>query len=208
MMHTMIEDLQTTCLKLNYLGQVQGVGMRPFLFRMAQELDLKGQIYNHNCGVTAELEGSRSVIEEFHQRVLKNAARPVVISDSTIEWQSPRDYRQLEITSSPATSGAARHTIQPDAATCEKCWSDFGDLKSRFFNYAFVTCCECGPRWSILNRFPFERSNTSYGSFDMCPDCRNDYQNPNSRRHHAQTLSCPACGPQITVSTSDRKSVV
>ncbi|MFN7903694.1 MAG: carbamoyltransferase HypF [Pseudobdellovibrionaceae bacterium] len=197
----MIENHQTTCLVLHYFGQVQGVGMRPFLFRLADELNLKGKIFNHSGGVTTELEGSRTQLENFHQRVISSAPPPILIQKILCSWQSPRGDKDLEIISLAPSTCSSRHMIQPDAATCQKCWSDFFNPQSRFYHYSFVSCCECGPRWSILHRFPFERFNTSYESFPMCHECQAEYQNPQSRRYYAQTLSCAVCGPRITIST-------
>jgi hydrogenase maturation protein HypF len=154
----MRDDDQKACLILHYFGHVQGVGMRPFLYQLAAELDLKGIIFNQPRGVTAELEGNKHFLEQFRRRVLDTAAQPIAIRDCK-----------------------------------EKC---------RFFGYPFLTCCECGPRWTILERFPFERSNTTYTDFTLCHECLAEYQNPGSRRHHAQTLSCPGCGPSITFLTA------
>ncbi len=201
MMHTVIENHQTTCVVLNYIGQVQGVGMRPFLFRIADELNLKGRIFNHSRGVSAELEGDKSKLDLFHKRVIELAPKPIEITRWSVDWQSPRGFVQLEIVTSQDPPTPSRHSIQPDTATCKKCWTDFFNPESRFFNYCFVSCCECGPRWTILHRFPFERCNTSYHSFKLCHDCQTEYENPQSRRFHAQTLSCKKCGPKISIST-------
>ncbi len=198
----MRDDDQTACLILHYFGHVQGVGMRPFLYRVADALDLKGRIFNQPRGVTAELEGNEQSLEQFQRRVLGTAARPIAISDCTAEWLPARGYRRLEIIPAPSVQGAARHTIQPDAATCPQCWADHADPTSRFHAYPFVTCCECGPRWTILDRFPFERPNTTYADFTLCEECQAEYEDPGSRRHHAQTLSCPRCGPSLSFATS------
>lgn len=189
--------------------------MRPFLYRVATDLNLKGAIYNQSRGVTAELEGPKAKLELFHQRVLENATRPILITEYDVRWleawpfnwQKPFDHHGLKIISPPSTSTTFRHSIQPDSATCEKCWFDFFNPESRFFNYPFVTCSECGPRWTILNRLPFERENTSYSHFTMCTECQTEYENPTSRRHHAQTMSCSACGPRISVLTAKTSGI-
>lgn len=172
--------------------------MRPLLYRIASHLGLKGRIFNHPGGVGAELEGSRQALQEFHRQLLESAAEPIRIHECRLEWTPPRGHRALEIVAAETTEGKVRHSIQPDAATCSACWRDHADPQSRFFRYPFVTCCECGPRWTILERFPFERSNTSYADFPLCDDCLAEYRDPRSRRHHAQTLSCPACGPRLS----------
>jgi len=195
-------DDQTACLILHYFGHVQGVGMRPFLYRVADALKLKGRIFNQPRGVTAELEGEKQALERFCRQVLDTAAAPIAISDCTLQWLDPRGHTTLEIVSAPSTAVSARHSIQPDAATCASCWADYANPHSRFFAYPFITCCECGPRWTILDRFPFERSNTTYTDFALCTDCQAEYQNPGSRRHHAQTLSCPGCGPRVSFWTT------
>lgn len=176
--------------------------MRPFLYRLAAELDLKGIIFNQPRGVTAELEGNRQSLERFRRRVLDTAAQPIAIRDCKEKWLPPRGHSSLEIVAAPSATVSARHTLQPDAATCPRCWADHADPTSRFCGYPFITCCECGPRWTILERFPFERANTSYTDFTLCHECQAEYQDPGSRRHHAQTLSCPNCGPRISFLTS------
>jgi hydrogenase maturation protein HypF len=203
----MIEDQASSCLFLHFFGHVQGVGMRPFLFRIAHEFHLTGNIYNHNQGVTAELEGQHDQLMTFHRKVLEMAPEPIEISECRVEWKKPAGFAKLEIITLPIDPNLTpRHALQPDASTCKTCWADFFDPQSRFFGYPFVTCSECGPRWTILKRFPFERCNTSYSSFKMCPDCEKDYQNPQNRRHHAQTISCRNCGPQISLQTSTSNS--
>lgn len=189
---------EKTCLILNLFGQVQGVGLRPFLFRLAKELHLLGRIYNHAQGATAELEGGRAELERLCVRVLAEASEPIKIRSVEKRWLEARGFETLEITQGSKGQGSSSVSlsISADRATCGECWREFHDPSHRLWGYPFISCTACGPRWTIVRKLPFEREQTSYADFPLCGECRADYENPSSRRFHAQTLSCRRCGPR------------
>jgi hydrogenase maturation protein HypF len=179
-------------------GIVQGVGFRPFVYKLAKSLGLTGHVFNSSAGVTIELEGGGSELDEF-LRTLKNdppqLAEIAQITVTDIEAQGSTDF---SILSSREEAGEFA-LISPDAGTCDACWRDFGDPANRRFGYPFTNCTHCGPRYTILRDIPYDRATTTMSSFLMCGDCQGEYQDPADRRFHAQPNACPVCGPSLTL---------
>ena len=201
-MHEVSSKTQLSCLALDVQGQVQGVGFRPFVYRLARHHSLKGEIFNHESGAGALLEGDSQSLENFKNELQRMARKPIKIDSLNFKQIQARGFRDLSIkTDAEITAtnsvGLRRLHLQPDSSTCPDCWNDYFNPKSRYYGYAFISCSICGPRWTITHTLPFERHHTSYQSFPMCSDCRADYESPQDRRFHAQTVSCPACGPQL-----------
>lgn len=207
-----MQEWQTQCLSFDLSGQVQGVGMRPFLYRLAQENSLKGRIFNQNSGASAHLEGSEENLTRFFQQIKTRAQPPIRIDRIQTKSVPPQGYEDLQIVgvnkkaseeSKPkeniSDAKLKQWSLSPDFATCEDCWADFHNPQSRFYRYAFVSCAKCGPRWSILRKLPFERSHTSMADFPLCQPCWVDYSDSRSRRFHAQTISCRDCGPKLEI---------
>jgi|GEM_PF-3823594 len=205
-----MQEWQSQCLSFDLIGQVQGVGMRPFLYRLAEENSLKGRIFNQNSGASAHLEGSEENLTRFFQQIKTKAQPPIRIDRIQTKSVPPQGYEDLQIVvahkisiekSKPKeniSDAKLEHwSLSPDFATCQDCWADFHNPKSRFYHYAFVSCAKCGPRWSILRKLPFERSHTSMKDFPLCQSCLVDYSDPRCRRFHAQTISCRYCGPKL-----------
>lgn len=184
-------------LKLN--GAVQGVGMRPFIHRLASDCRLAGFVHNGADGVTVEIEGGRTA--EFLAR-LKTEAPPLARIDTlAVEDVPPLGGTGFAIRDSEGGRTVTR--IVPDAATCEACLDELFDPESRYFAYPFVNCTHCGPRYTITRRLPYDRRQTSMAEFPMCPDCAAAYGDVADRRFHAEPVACPVCGPRLSHPIAD-----
>jgi hydrogenase maturation protein HypF len=183
-------------LKVIVRGAVQGVGFRPFVYRLASELKLKGWVSNSSQGVFAELEGPRTALDEFSIRLRKEKPPRAIIQSLESSFLDAIGYSGFEITESKA-AGDKSALILPDIATCLDCLREVFDLTNRRFRYPFTNCTNCGPRFSIIEALPYDRTNTSMKKFMMCPDCEREYRDPLDRRFHAQPNACPRCGPQL-----------
>ena len=185
-------------------GIVQGVGFRPFVYKLAQSLELKGFVHNHSQGVTIELEGEQNKIEEFEaflQSSLPPLARIDFIEKRQIPFQNSKEF--TIITSQNNTSKTT--LIPADTKVCKECLEDIFNPKSRFFGYFATNCTNCGPRYSIIKTVPYDRVNTSMSDFKMCKECEAEYNNPNSRRYHAQPIACSKCGPKLELKIKNEK---
>jgi hydrogenase maturation protein HypF len=183
-------------LKVAVRGVVQGVGFRPFVFRLATELQLAGWVKNSPQGVFIEVEGVRSALKKFLLRL--NAEKPIHSSIQSFEasWLDPAGGKGFEIRASE-TGGDKTALVLPDIATCPDCLREIFDPKNRRHRYPFTNCTHCGPRFSLIESLPYDRTNTSMKAFTMCPQCRAEYNNPRDRRFHAQPNACPVCGPHL-----------
>jgi len=179
-------------------GQVQGVGFRPHVWRLAKALGLCGQVLNDGDGVAVEVWGPASSLEAFMDRIEVEA--PPMASIRSVEWRplsgsaATGPFRIVE-----SRSGAVRTGIAPDAATCAECLAEVTDNGDRRFGYAFANCTNCGPRLSIITSVPYDRAGTSMAVFDMCPLCKREYDDPANRRFHAQPNACAQCGPRLWI---------
>lgn len=183
------------CLSLRIQGVVQGVGFRPFIYRLATGLGLTGWVNNSSEGVAVEIEGERSQLVIFLER-LKSIAPPLSDIQSVVSWErTPVGYRDFTIKTS--TAGAKTALILPDFATCNKCLQDIFDPSNRRYHYPFTNCTNCGPRFSIIENLPYDRPTTSMKQFAMCDRCLAEYRDPLNRRFHAQPNACPECGPHL-----------
>jgi hydrogenase maturation protein HypF len=184
--------------KILVRGIVQGVGFRPFVYGLAKTLELSGYILNSSAGVTIEIEGAKSAIEQFIER-LRNHPPPLAqITDIVLAEISLQNSSDFEIRASRAERDAFV-LISPDVGTCEDCWRDFGDRTNRRYGYPFTNCTNCGPRYTIIQDIPYDRANTTMAPFHMCTLCRAEYENPADRRFHAQPNACAACGPSLVL---------
>jgi hydrogenase maturation protein HypF len=184
--------------RVRYLfsGTVQGVGFRPFIYRMAVKNELTGFVQNRPDGVVAEVEGNTDAVESFLTGVtneLPPLAHITQIQSADIEVYNDNSF---EIISSDAQGHADVH-ITPDSATCPDCLQELFDSNNRRFRYPFTNCTNCGPRLTIINAIPYDRANTSMFCFELCGKCRAEYENPADRRFHAEPNACPVCGPQL-----------
>jgi hydrogenase maturation protein HypF len=188
----------TRRLALAIHGAVQGVGFRPFVYRLAAELALTGWVINDSRGVQLEVEGDPARLAEFLQRVSAAAPSHAHIIDVTAAWLPAFGYANFEIRHSE-DQGAKTVLVLPDLATCPACLADVLDPANRRHRYPFTNCTDCGPRFSIVEALPYDRPNTTMRGFVLCPACRAEYEDPHDRRFHAQPNACPVCGPQLTL---------
>ncbi len=183
-------------LHLEVCGAVQGVGFRPFVYRLANELGLDGWVNNSPQGAVIEVEGESGRIAEFLRRLPDEKPRPCVLHSLTPAFLPPAGYSGFQVRDSSAT-GPKTAAILPDLATCSDCLREISDPGNRRFRYPFTNCTNCGPRFSIIEELPYDRPRTTMKRFAMCADCRAEYDNPADRRFHAQPNACPRCGPHL-----------
>jgi hydrogenase maturation protein HypF len=179
-------------------GAVQGVGFRPFIYRLAREMDVVGWVNNSAQGVTIEAEAAEETLQAFVAQI--KAQKPVhaQIHRLNVEYLPAAGYTSFEIHHSEG-AGAKSAVILPDLATCPDCLQELFDPADRRYRYPFTNCTNCGPRYSIITGVPYDRPNTTMRDFVMCEDCRAEYENPLDRRFHAQPIACPECGPQLAL---------
>lgn len=183
-------------LKVIIRGAVQGVGFRPFVYRLATEMNLKGYVLNSSKGVFIEVEGETDLLKNFLLRLEKE--KPSISIIQSLEYQilDLIGYTDFEIRKSEKEEETSA-LILPDIATCKDCLQELFDPNDRRYLYPFINCTNCGPRFTIIEMLPYDRPRTSMKNFQMCPDCEREYHNPEDRRFHAQPIACPVCGPHI-----------
>ena len=179
-------------------GAVQGIGFRPFVYRLAVEHDLKGWVRNDSAGLIIEVEGYKDKITCFEKQLQDH--KPLNSSISQIESfdLTPKFETEFKILSSN-NNPEITALIMPDLAICHDCIQELNDPSDRRYGYPFINCTQCGPRFTITTALPYDRPNTSMAIFEMCAECRREYHDPLSRRFHAQPIACPNCGPQLTL---------
>ena len=177
-------------------GVVQGVGFRPFVYRLAREESLAGFIGNDTDGVIVEVEGAHASIETFLRRLQSEAPALALIDFVTSRSISPKQEKEFRIVASEVR-GQVATGIPADAATCADCLRELLDPKDRRYRYPFLNCTNCGPRFTITRRIPYDRPQTSMAKFKMCPACQAEYDDPANRRFHAQPNACWDCGPRL-----------
>lgn len=195
-MRRTILALTTERLRIVIHGAVQGVGFRPFIARLAEELRLSGWVLNGPHGVEIEAEGPRQQLEQFLLRIEPEAPRIAHIQSLEAAFLLPAGYAGFAIRPS-RQAGAKTALILPDLAVCASCLAEMWNPADRRYRYPFINCTHCGPRFSIILRLPYDRPNTTMRAFDLCGACRDEYESPRDRRYHAQPTCCPACGPRI-----------
>jgi len=184
-------------LEIKITGLVQGVGFRPFVYRLARELGLKGWVNNSAEGVLIEVEGNSENLTQFLTKLQsENPPRSRIYS---LEFNPIAliGYQNFEIRES--IDGDKTTPILPDLSTCSDCLKEIFAPHNRRYHYPFTNCTNCGPRYSIINSLPYDRPNTSMKGFLMCTECQSEYKNPSDRRFHAQPNACPVCGPQLAL---------
>jgi hydrogenase maturation protein HypF len=178
-------------------GQVQGVGFRPFVYRLAHDLALSGHVLNDGAGVRIEVQGPAAQLDIFLERLGREAPRLARIdSVEAHSTQTRAGERQFVIDAS--AGGPVVTGVTPDSAPCPDCIADLVDPANRRWRYAFTNCTNCGPRYTITRALPYDRPNTSMAAFVQCPACQREYDDPLDRRFHAQPNACPVCGPRST----------
>lgn len=183
-------------LEIRIRGAVQGVGFRPFIYRLATELGLNGWVLNSGQGVFIEVEGLRDALRQFLLRIEKEKPLRASIQSLESSLLDAVGYDQFKIAYSEQ-GGPKTVLVLPDIATCSDCLREILEPADRRYRYPFTNCTNCGPRFTIIEALPYDRSNTSMKRFEMCADCRREYSDPMDRRFHAQPLACPECGPHL-----------
>lgn len=184
------------CLQIQ--GTVQGVGFRPFVYRLATELGLCGWVNNSVIGVLIEVEGTTDSLQQFQERLFTEKPAIAQIEKWTANWFDPVGYEQFEIRISDSKTNQRKSAVVlPDLATCPDCLAEIFNPRDRRYRYPFTNCTNCGPRYSIIQGLPYDRTNTTMQGFEMCPQCRAEYEDPRNRRFHAQPNACPRCGPHL-----------
>ena len=179
--------------KILVKGIVQGVGFRPFIYNLAQSLNLKGYVNNSSKGVTIEIEGENSTV--FINRLTSEAPPLSQIMSVDIIPMPYHGYTDFQIFESEDEGSFT--LISADVSICEDCFRELLDKNDRRYLYPFTNCTNCGPRYTITKSIPYDRPNTTMAVFKLCPDCDREYHNPADRRFHAQPNACPVCGPQV-----------
>ncbi len=185
-------------LRIAVHGAVQGVGFRPFVYRLAADLGLDGWVRNSPQGVFIEVEGHHHALEALRVRLTSDRPPRATVQSLEASWLDAVGYDGFEILQS-VQEGPISALVLPDIAICDDCRREIRDPSDRRYRYPFTNCTNCGPRFSLIEALPYDRAATSMKRFRMCPACQHEYDDPLDRRFHAQPNACPACGPQVTL---------
>jgi hydrogenase maturation protein HypF len=179
-------------------GTVQGVGFRPAVYRLARAARLGGFVRNDAEGVMIEVEGEADAVARFPATLRREAPPLARIDAIEVADVAPRGDGRFEVGPS-SSGGAARAEIPVDVGTCDACLGELRDPADRRYRHPFVTCTDCGPRYTIIRDVPYDRARTTMAPFEMCDACRAEYEDPASRRFHAEPIACPRCGPRVAL---------
>ena len=200
----MTEECVAKRLEIN--GIVQGVGFRPFVYQLANQYNLKGEVANTSSGVSIHLEGNRQNIESFFRDISEKKPPLAHITEIDLFDEPVCDHQAFTIVDSREQS-VMTTLISPDVSVCDDCRYELFDIHDRRFGYPFINCTNCGPRYTIINDIPYDRPKTSMKSFKMCPICQAEYDDPENRRFHAQPNACAKCGPHIDLYDNTRQKI-
>ena len=179
-------------------GVVQGVGFRPFLYRLAERFGYKGWVKNIGSGVEIHLESPKKTdFGPFFEALNKD--QPPLLRIESLDLRPVAYEGQRAFKIKKSKEGESFVFISPDIATCSACRREIADPGERRHRYPFTNCTDCGPRYTIVRSLPYDRPKTTMAGFEMCPDCRREYEDPGDRRYHAQPIACPVCGPRVTL---------
>lgn len=192
--------------RIRVSGVVQGVGFRPFIYRLAKQHNLFGWVRNTSGNVEIEVEGSDSTLKKFLSD-LEISAPPVAhIEEIMVSFGPLADYADFQIRDSLKKIDQYQ-LISPDIATCKSCRKEIFSVNDRRYRYPFTNCTNCGPRFTIIEDIPYDRPKTTMRAFQMCPQCQQEYDDPLNRRFHAQPNACPQCGPQLKIVDGDGRPI-
>ena len=193
-------------LSISIKGAVQGVGFRPFIYRLAKQLHLNGYVINSNSGVTIEAESAEDNLRDFITKIETEKPPHAKIISLEYSFLDPSGFSSFEIRQSE-DNGEISALILPDITVCEDCLNEMLDPGNRRYLYPFINCTNCGPRFSIIEKIPYDRPKTSMKIFKMCDECRKEYENPEDRRFHAQPIACAKCGPHLELWNYQGKTI-
>jgi len=204
----MIETLAASAerLQVRMRGAVQGVGFRPFVYRLANDLGLTGWVRNSSDGLVIEVEGPRAELDRFLERLASERPAAALVLETRTARSAATGCRTFQILASDETVERTA-SLLPELATCRECLTEISDPSDRRYGYPFTNCTNCGPRFTIIEDIPYDRPRTTMRGFAMCPECRGEYTDPANRRFHAQPNACPRCGPRLWAETPGNASV-
>ena len=198
-------DGSRTAVRVGVTGLVQGIGFRPFVHRLAARFGITGWVRNRSGDVEMQLEGSATAIERFLQRLTRDA--PVLARVTSVVSRPSRDEWHTEFTIRESAAGPGPAVaVSPDIATCAACEAELFDPANRRYRYPFITCTDCGPRYSVIEAMPYDRERTAMRVFDQCGACALEYGSPTDRRYHSESNSCFDCGPRLAFRTAAAES--
>ncbi|MFB0921716.1 MAG: acylphosphatase, partial [Oscillospiraceae bacterium] len=198
------EELTRCLIDIN--GIVQGVGFRPFVYKLACSCGIKGWVNNVSGGVHIDAEGTDESLNTFVRRLKEEAPALSFIDSFRSKTAEPVRYLNFEIRDSSSEITSAAY-ISPDICVCEDCLREMNDPNSRRYRYPFINCTNCGPRFTITAGIPYDRVNTTMRSFPMCEDCAKEYHDPADRRFHAQPVACDKCGPSLSLLDQEGRQI-
>ncbi len=195
-------ETETSARKIIFSGQVQGVGFRPFIYRLAIKHELRGWVKNCVGVVEIHAQGQPQNLQNFLNDIFDKKpplAKPELASDKQVEQG---DFKSFNILQSQQ-QGEARISVPSDLFLCDDCLAELNQPSDRRYRYPFINCTQCGPRYTLIRSLPYDRANTTMADFDLCPACLAEYKNPLDRRFHAEPVACPACGPSLLFSMAE-----
>jgi len=202
-------------IRIQYLisGKVQGVGFRPFVYKLATNLGIVGFIKNNNQGVEIQVQGDKYKLEKFEDLLQNNL--PILANITNIKKNSIDILYTGQFEIIQSQNNKSKHspfrkaTVLPDTAICFECKTDIStNNNSKYYKYFATNCTNCGPRYSIIQTVPYDRINTSMKEFNLCKSCHKEYKNPLNRRYHAQPTSCKECGPQLELKIKNEELII
>jgi hydrogenase maturation protein HypF len=192
---------ETIAQRITLSGRVQGVGFRPFVYRLAQQHQITGWVRNVNGAVEIQAEGESAQLQHF-SRALLSEAPPLSAPGPLTVTNSPSEHAETFSILDSQSGMAADIHLPADGFVCADCLTELHDPANRRHRYPFINCTQCGPRYTLITALPYDRPNTSMRDFALCTDCRREYENPLDRRFHAEPIACPVCGPHLQFITS------
>ncbi|MFC6039973.1 carbamoyltransferase HypF [Paenisporosarcina macmurdoensis] len=193
-------------LKIMVTGRIQGVGFRPFVYSLSKKYGLTGTVQNNIGCVIIVVEGNEKKVADMVNELQMSPPPLSKINQITMNQIPLNGYQEFSIISSQISSNSIPW-MSPDAAICKDCLEELMDPNNRRFQYPFINCTQCGPRYTIIDSLPYDRPNTTMREFEMCQQCREEYEDPMNRRHHAQPICCPVCGPIVTLHNQQGESL-
>ena len=192
--------------QISIKGIVQGVGFRPFIYTLADSFNIKGEIFNHSSGVTITINAEQKILEDFIKKIKDE--KPPLAQIDRIEYKEIEKRIFTEFSIIQSQSKVDSFTIMPpDISICKDCEKELRDPNNKRYAYPFITCTNCGPRYTIIEKLPYDRKNTSMKEFPMCEDCAKEYNDPKDRRYHAQPIGCFKCGPKLSLYDNQKNKI-
>lgn len=194
-------------LDIHVTGIVQGVGFRPFVYRLAKKYDMRGWVFNAVDGVHVRAEGDSDALDQFILEISNNAPAAAQVKQIDMAEVPVEGLDAFAIRESDQCGDQQTTLVSPDLGICDECVRELLDPDNRRFRYPFINCTNCGPRFTVIDALPYDRPNTAMAAFEMCPECAQEYADPDDRRFHAQPDACWDCGPKISLAAAGSDEV-